>query len=395
MRLSGDAVLIAAFSGRSLAQSARRAGFRPLVVDAFGDLDMREAAEDFRVLDGAMQSGFHTKPVVAALTELAQSSTTPPIGLVLGSGFEDKPRLVAALASRFRLLGPDAKTLAECKDPRSFFAVLDELSVPHPKTQIDAPSRDEALDWISKRVGGSGGRHIRDCTVRPKPKARARRYFQKRISGTRYSIGAMLDVPGKTDGSSSSFSPTRQWTAPSRKHPYRFGGCVSGPEIEEGILRELTNIAYSVSKKLNLAGSVSFDFIVRHGEPFLLEVNPRPGASLDVLDDANGAQFRQHVAAWTGTGISPNESEKRGCKAMAILHADRAPVILGNTPWPEWSADRGAPGTIVPEGSPLATVFAEAPTADAAEALARKRLAELGDLIYEHARSRSDRSAKW
>ena len=32
-------VLIAGFSGRALAQSARRAGFRPLVVDCFGDAD--------------------------------------------------------------------------------------------------------------------------------------------------------------------------------------------------------------------------------------------------------------------------------------------------------------------------------------------------------------------
>ncbi len=72
---------------------------------------------------------------------------------------------------------------------------------------------------------------------------------------------------------------------------------------------------------------------------------------------------------------------------MAILHADRGPVTLGETPWPDWSADRGSPGTFVPRGAPLATAFAEAATADAAEALARIRLAELEDLIYGHAKS--------
>ena len=51
----GQSVLIAAFSGRTLAQSARRAGYEPLVVDAFGDLDTREAAADLRVIDGAME----------------------------------------------------------------------------------------------------------------------------------------------------------------------------------------------------------------------------------------------------------------------------------------------------------------------------------------------------
>ena len=96
--VTGDTVLIAAFSGRALAQSARRAGYEPLVADAFGDLDTRDAATAFRAIDGAMQTGFHTKSLIQALDALASAAPSPPIGLVLGSGFEDKPRLVAALA---------------------------------------------------------------------------------------------------------------------------------------------------------------------------------------------------------------------------------------------------------------------------------------------------------
>jgi predicted ATP-grasp superfamily ATP-dependent carboligase len=72
---------------------------------------------------------------------------------------------------------------------------------------------------------------------------------------------------------------------------------------------------------------------------------------------------------------------------MAILHADRGSLTLGMTPWPSWGADRGPPGTFIPKGAPLASVFAEAATADAAVALARARLAELEDLIYEHTQS--------
>ena len=115
--VADKAVLIAAFSGRALAQSARRAGFEPLVADAFGDLDTKEAAAAVRVIDGAMATGFRTKPLVAALDALASSSSTRPIGLVLGSGFEDKPRLIAALGSRYRLIGNDAATYKACKDP--------------------------------------------------------------------------------------------------------------------------------------------------------------------------------------------------------------------------------------------------------------------------------------
>jgi uncharacterized protein len=379
--LNDDAVLIAAFSGRSLAQSARRAGYRPFVVDAFGDLDTCEAAEDVRVIGGAVESGFHTKPVIAALEGLSRSAGAKPLGLILGSGFEDKPRLVAALASHFRLLGSGADTVATCKDPRKFFAILDKLRVGHPETQTEPPSSPDG--WISKRIGGSGGRHIRDC-IAP-CHAKPRRYFQKHLEGTRYSIGGLIDIPTSDDGRSDPYFMTRQWISPSVSHPYRFGGCVSQPECDPNLLRDLVNIASRVGDDLGLKGMASFDFIVCDRTPYLLEVNPRPGASIDVLDDETGNLFRAQMAAWANGQYWP--AARTIPKAMAILHADRGSLTLGETPWPDWSADRGAPGTFVPQGAPLATAFASATTADAAEALARTRLAELEDLIYGHAQS--------
>jgi predicted ATP-grasp superfamily ATP-dependent carboligase len=175
--------------------------------------------------------------------------------------------------------------------------------------------------------------------------------------------------------------------SPSQATPYRFGGCVSNPEISSALHGKLSGYARSLGSALNLAGMASFDFIIDGGNPYLLEVNPRPGASLDVLDDSSGGLFKGHISAWTGAD-GPAFVEAAGpAKAMAILHADRGSVVLGDISWPDWSADRGVPGTAVPEGSPLASVFADASTADAAEALARSRLAELEELIYGHAKA--------
>lgn len=374
----GQSVLIAAFSGRALAQSARRAGFEPLVVDAFGDLDTRQAAADFGVTYGAMQRGFNTKSVVAALEALASTARAPPIGLILGSGFEDKPRLIAALARRFRLLSSSPQTIAASKDPATFFATLDKLNIPHPETRLTAPD-GPADGWLTKRTGGSGGRHIRVC--RAGIAARRRRYFQKQLAGERLSIGSLF-APGDAE-----FALTRQWISPSTQNPFRFGGAVSMPEIEATLYRSLAEAASQVGTALGLVGMASFDFIVANGQPHLLEVNPRPGASLDVLDDAHGRLFAGHIAACLGTPIPAAVRSTRPARAMAILHADRGPLTLGNTPWPDWSADRGAEGTFVPRGAPLATAFADAPTAGEAQRLAAVRLAELEDLIYENAKS--------
>ncbi|RUP10601.1 ATP-grasp domain-containing protein [Hyphomicrobium sp.] len=380
--MNGEAVLIAAFSGRSLAQSARRAGYRPLVVDAFGDLDTQDAAEDFRVLDGAMQTGFRTKPLIAALEDLARSSATKPLGLVLGSGFEDKPRLVAALGSRFKLLGSDAATYKACKDPRSFFPLLDKLGVPHPETQTDPPT--DSLGWISKRTGGSGGRHIRVC--QGPQRAKPRRYFQKLLDGERISASLVVSPTG------TNIFQSRQWTSPTPTMPFRYGGAVSLPSEDTpaqfGVLKASTELAES----LGLKGLVSVDCLVVDEKVYVLEVNPRPGATLDIFDDKSGSLFKDHVFVCKGGKIEDFEDEDISSadwsqSAAAILHADRGSITLGEIPWPDWSADRGPPGTFIPAGAPLATVFAEAPTADAAEALARKRLAELEDLIYGHAKS--------
>ncbi|CAA2139435.1 ATP-grasp domain-containing protein [Hyphomicrobium sp. ghe19] len=376
--MSGETVLIAAFSGRSLAQSARRAGYRPLVADAFGDLDTQDAAEDFRVLDGAMQTGFRTKPLIAALDDLSRSASTKPIGLVLGSGFEDKPRLVAALASRFNLLGSGAATYKACKDPQSFFGVLDRLGIPHPETQTSPPA--DTAGWITKRVGGSGGRHIRHANAQSI--ARPRRYFQKLLKGERISACFV----GNNRASWTYLS--RQWCAPARGAEFRYGGAVtlppspSAPEHQKAL--EYTG---RVASELGLKGVASFDYIVANNELWLLEVNPRPGATFDIFDDADGHLFQDHVDAVNGSRLQYRDAFDTQEKAAAILHADRWPIFLNDIAWPDWAADRGPPGTFIPLGAPLATAFAEAPTADAAEALARKRLAELEDLIYGHAKS--------
>lgn len=376
--VAGEAVLIAAFSGRALAQSARRAGYEPLVADAFGDLDTQEAAVAVQIIDGAMSTGFRTKPLVAALDALASSSNAPPIGLVLGSGFEDKPRLVAALGSRYQLLGNDAATYKACKEPSSFFTELDELSIAHPATQASPPANPDG--WLTKRIGGSGGRHIRTCEATTTE--HRRRYFQKQLSGERLSVGGVFG------SDRAHLALTRQWITPSPEQPFRFGGAVSMPDVAAGLRHKFESAALGVASAFRIVGMASFDFIVSDGTPHLLEVNPRPGASLDVLDDSAGSLFRAHLAACLGNTQSGQQPEQpQTARAMAILHADRGPLTLGMTPWPAWSADRGPPGTFIPKGTPLASVFAHAATADAAVALARARLAELEDLIYEHTQS--------
>ncbi len=374
--MTAETVLIAAFSARALAVSARRAGFIPLAVDCFGDIDTELAAEALRCLPARVQTGFMTKPLFAALDELVAAASSPPLGLVLGSGFECNPRLVARLGERFRLLGNSAATIARTKDPAAFFAVLSRLGIVHPETRPEPPSAPEG--WLMKRIGGSGGLHIVDCPEEPRPDPR--RYFQRRIPGEAISILGLVGPRAHA------FAPSRQWVSPLPKRPYRYGGAVGGIALEPDLEARLITACIALADDLGLEGLVSFDFLVADGEAALLEVNPRPGATLDVFDDAAGTLFRAHVETCLGgdgAALLAGSWRPPHARATAILYADLGELTAPALDWPGWVADRPRPGTRVGPRQPAATVLADADTPAAAEHLAHERLGVLANMLYE------------
>lgn len=372
-------ILIAAFSGRALAQAARRAGYIPLVVDAFGDADTRAAAHGYAQIPDAVRSGFSAEPLFAALDALVAQAPSPPIGIVLGSGFEDRPKLIEGLGKRYRLLGTKAETVAELKDPARFFALLKQVGIAHPPTSRELPG--DTSGWIAKRAGAAGGAHIRDLANlrRRHPK----HYFQKHLPGTPMSVFAIASKGGLA------LELSRQWTAPSERRPFRYGGAVITDYAETPHEQQMITAAATLVEMLDPTGLVSFDYIVHDGTAYLLEVNPRPGATLDIFDDAKGNVFRAHVEAGLGNDLwQERELPPVQSRASALLYADRGALIAGDIAWPDWAFDRPLPGTSIPAETPIASVQADGACAEDAEALVRTRLSQLSDLVYTHSQTK-------
>ncbi len=367
-------VLIAGYSGRALAASARRAGLAPLVVDGYGDADTHAFAEAVRVLPSATRSGFRKTSLLAALDELSRSASSPPIGLVLAAGFEDDADLVADLAEHHTLLGCAAGSVRATKDPAVFFPLLESLGILHPETRTTPPASGKG--WLSKRIGGSGGGHIAIC--RERVAGVAGRYYQRHIDGV------AVSMLGVFDGRRAAFAFTRQWTNAMPRRPFRYGGAAGSIDIDADLEARMIEIALDVARALSLVGMVSLDFIVATDTPYLIEVNPRPGASLDVLDDASGTLFRAHLAACRGedptdvlaTSWQPQPS------AAAYVYADRGTLTVADIIWPEWTSDRPRPGTVIGEHRPIATVHASAADLGTALQLLRERLGALDRMLY-------------
>lgn len=375
--MSGETVLIAAFSARALAASARRAGFVPLVVDCFGDLDTVEFAAASRCLPARVQTGFIYRPLRDALRSLVAEAEKPPIGLVLGSGFECNPRLVAKLAAEFRLLGNSPEVIQRTKHPETFFGALDRLGISHPETQLTAPAETEG--WLMKRIGGSGGLHIHNCPKEPRPDPR--RYFQRKVKGEPVSL------LGIVSSRSSAFAISRQWTSPLARRPYRYGGAAGSLLVDEELEARLIGIGLELSEELKLSGLVSFDFMIDGDIPLLLEVNPRPGATIDVFDDASGTLFTTHIeACLDGDAAAHLEANWHPpvARAAAFLYADRGTLNVPALEWPDWAADRPRPGSRIERGQPLATVTAEGDDLAHVEETCRERMGLLENLLYEN-----------
>ncbi len=375
--MTGESILIAGYSGRALAQSARRAGYVPLVVDCFGDEDLKIAAGASRVLPGALQSGFHSKPLLNALDALIAEASSPPVGLVIGAGFEDNADLVELLDRRYRVLGCPSQSVRKSKDARYLFKTLDRLGIRYPETRFEAPTSTPG--WLVKRAGGSGGLHV--CPAdRARPPTR-NTYWQRSVEGD------LLSMLGLASPTGPAFAFSRQWIAPSKGHPFRYGGAVQGFAVEEDLEARIIDIALALSDELGLSGLVSFDIIVVSGEPLLIDVNPRPGATLDIFDDARGTLFSAHLAAAAGQSaadVLQRYWQPPPAKAAAYLYADAGRLEIGEVAWPEWVNDRPLPGSRLLRHQPVATVTAVGKTADEAERLCRERLGALEKMLYEN-----------
>jgi len=326
-------LLLIAVSARALAQAARRAGFAAIAIDAFGDVDAQAGCREMQVVGNAMGgfAGVDLTPHVARL-----SATHAPAGIVFGSGFDDGPEALEPLA-RFAPLIGRAKALARCKDPQLFARDCAATGLAHPEIGLEP-----APGFLIKRRGGSGGLHIA-AADRP---LRAQEYVQRRIEGRAVSLLFVRDAHALTP-----IAWSEQWTAPAPDALFRYGGAAGPIEVEApGLIEKLA----ALTARLGVRGLASADFLDDGKTFWLLEINPRPGATLDVFDDDGDPLLAHHIAAMGEAPAAPPKPRK--VRAAEIVYAEADTIAPAD--WPEATADRPAAGTEIPAGAPICTVFA-------------------------------------
>ncbi|MFN0316901.1 MAG: ATP-grasp domain-containing protein [Burkholderiales bacterium] len=360
-------LLIISASGRALAASAARAGLSCVVLDLFNDLDTRAIAAASRAC--ATRSGrFHGAGLLNAARALQPGEGYE--ACVIGSGFEGRPALLRALARELPYLGNTPECIEQIKDPQRFFSMLDALGIGHPEVRFTPPP--SLPGWLSKRIGGAGGGHVRRAELGwPR---RERRYFQ------RYQGGRLMSALFLADGKRAVIAGcSEQWCQPlSRLAPFAYGGAVSLDEIPG----ELPRIATDLARTLALRGLNGLDFIVEEGCVHVIELNPRPTATLDLHDErVEGGLLCAHIAACRGE-LPASLQPMSGQSAHAILWSQGPWQVPALLQWPAWVTDIPPSGTPVPARRPVCSVHARAATSAAARRKVHERLQSLSSMLW-------------
>jgi len=344
------------------------AGYVPLVADFFADADTQELSHTCRKMPGDLARGFEWRSLEPVLAALAKAAPSPVLGVVYGAGFEDRTPLLSRIAERWPLLGNDADTVETIKAPERFFALLDDLAIPHPVTVTARPRT--TTGWVAKRRGGAGGSHVVPA-ARLQTRA-ANVYYQRLLEGR--AVSALFVANGR---SARVLGFSEQWTAPAPGKPWRYGGAVRPASLSDGAAEEMSRIVIAAARASRLRGLASADFMLDQNHPYLIEINPRPGATLDIFASAARPLLRLHVDAVRDGKLPRKTSVFEGAAAMGYVHAPKTLIVPRNMIWPVWAADLPAPGERIDKQRPICTVLARAGTRRRAKRLIEERKASI------------------
>jgi predicted ATP-grasp superfamily ATP-dependent carboligase len=383
-------VLVAGVSTRAAAESAARAGFAVTAIDAFADVDQHPSVR-------ALSLGDEFSPAAAA----RHGRNISCDAVAYGSNFENHPRAVALLTQGRVLWGNAPDVVRRVRDPKLLSdalrrrglaapAVADDESQTESQTESRTESRTESqipnpksqVEWLLKPRASGGGHGIRRW--QGGGEVPHRYYLQERIDGTPASIvfvacgGAVVPL---------GFSRQLLGLEEFGVSGYRYcGNILTAGGEDDDVLDAAHRVAAAIAEEFGLVGLNGIDLVVRDRIPYVVEVNPRWCASMELVERTYGLSvFGAHAAACSAGSLPMFDlaSARRGATASgkAILFARRdcsvgdLRVELKSLAGAGDLRDIPHAGRAIRQGRPICTVFAAGRNATACRAELVRRAA--------------------
>ena len=334
-------------SVRAAAQSALRAGYDVVGADLFADADLDGVCPITKVDD-----------YPDALADwLAEQDVD---AWMYTGALENYPDLIDRMTEVAPLWGVSSEPLRRCRDPMVLQQVCAAAGVAFPETRrADELENPVTSGWLAKSYRHSSGAGTWRVENREdwEEAIDAEAYLQAGIEpGTSFGAAFLIG-----ESSSACVGMTRQLLgAPDNE----FACCGSvGPVSLAPYCEQLDKIGDCLAERLGLRGLIGIDLIDSDNRLFLIEVNPRYAASMEVIERATGRSVVEaNAKAIEGYPAGDWQSLSGSVFAKRVVFAERDVVVTALLA--EWlvgieAADRPRVGEAIAAGRPVCTVFAE------------------------------------
>jgi len=354
-------LLILGASARAAAHSALRAGLHPLCADLFADADLQAVCPVLPIASERYPAGL----------EALIDRDVPGPWMYTGA-LENRPEFVSHLAKKRKLWGNAAKNLRCVRDPFWVSNLLSQANLPCPQVRDPGSNFEPGTRWLVKPLHGAGGRGIRFSDERPTLK-RDSVFLQEFIPGLPCAavfvgIGNAAVLLGVTEQLIG-----QPWL---NVTPFVYCGSLGPLLLDPHTQAILERIGGALAMKGQISGLFGIDFILRDGLPWIVEVNPRYTASVEVLESAHGLKALDwHRRAFVGDNELGAVAHSRVGGAVvgkAILFAKTKLTFPIHGPWTAEKTQGFRPEVMptfadipqadqpIGKGRPILTLFAKA-----------------------------------
>jgi hypothetical protein len=322
--------LLVGLSTRGLAESAVKAGKECVAVDFFGDVDLEKTCPCISLRRAySVPLGFNPLLFLKAADALQFDR------LVYGAPLENYPEIIEGFSEKCEIVGNTAGAVKRVRDWRSIYQFCR-------KNQIKFPETVNGLDYVAKPKKSGGGVGIQRLSLY---------VVQKYVKGEHFSASFLGD--GRN---AEVVSVNEQLIGRKEFGARKFWYCGNiTPVFVDGV----TDVCEKVVAEFELKGSCGIDFVAADGL-YLMEVNPRPQATLEIVEKAfHVTMFLLHENAVNGTLENPHPPHKTWGKA--IVYADKDVKMPDTYEWLDygWIKDVPHPFEHIPKSEPICTVISD------------------------------------
>ena len=350
---------------RAAAMSAIRAGFTPWCADLFADRDLQAVAS------AAIRCPLDRYP--AGFLDVLKSAPNSP--WIYTGGLENHPDLIGAMAEIRPLWGNEPQALVQSRSPFAIEHCLRDAGLPALQVRSAEPHLPADCRWLRKPLAGCAGQGIAFAETAGERPSNCH-YLQQYVDGT-----PMSAVFARVYGCVSLLGISEQligvaWlNAP----PFRYSGNIGPIKLPVLAKNTVERIGEAIGAACNLRGLYGIDFVLERDTPWVVEVNPRYSASIEILEQATGMRaLSLHQAAFE-SHVQPNEPDKNtdSVCGKAIAYAAHRTIVSEAICRMEAGeyADIPSPGEVIEPGWPVLTAMATAPSRDECFMLLRQRVA--------------------